>query len=79
MRQDYPADQNDRGTQIMAGIENGRATVRDVWSLQNEMNDELKEIRSEIANLKIRVYLNAAAIGLAVTILTNYMMQHIKF
>lgn len=52
-------------------VSNGRATLRDVMSLQREIYQEMTEIKDDLASIKTKVYVNAALITLVISVAMN--------
>ena len=61
---------------------NGRATLRDIMELQQDMNDQLKDIRDDITALKVQNAKTSAIVALIVsgltTVLVSVFMYFIK-
>lgn len=51
--------------------ENGRATLRDVLSLQNDMHAEIKCIREDVTRLRIQNARTTAIIAIIMSVLTS--------
>lgn len=58
---------------------NGRATLRDIMTIQEKMFTEIQALRNEIDVIKIKVYVNAAIVGVVGTVLVNIAFSFIKF